>query len=113
MNQRSGMPAGALHSELAHDPDMADIVREFVAELPQRADELEESWRAQRLDQVQRLAHQLKGACGGYGFPTIGSAAAELESTLTAMSSGRPGLGSDALRRQLAALLCLCRSAAA
>jgi HPt (histidine-containing phosphotransfer) domain-containing protein len=64
------------------DPDMLEIVREFARELPERARALEERCAAGHLAELQRLAHQLKGAGGGYGFPRITELAASLESAL-------------------------------
>ena len=64
------------------DPDMLEIVREFVAELPQRVADLEARFAEQRFDDLQTLAHQLKGAGGGYGFAQVTDAAAGLEHAL-------------------------------
>ncbi len=64
------------------DPDMMEIVVEFVGELPQRVADLECYFEAGDLDQLQTLAHQLKGAGGGYGFPQITDSAGALEQAL-------------------------------
>ncbi len=64
------------------DPDMMEIVVEFVGELPQRVADLECYYEAGETSQLQTLAHQLKGAGGGYGFPQITEAAASLEQAL-------------------------------
>jgi len=64
------------------DPDMLEIVREFVAELPERVAALERELEAGRLQEVQTLAHQLKGAGGGYGFAQVTEAAGALEQAL-------------------------------
>lgn len=75
---------GALSSEFAGDPEMTDLVRLFVEEMPQRVDAMLECWERGSLGDLRRLAHQLKGASGGYGFPTVGETAAQLESGLAA-----------------------------
>jgi diguanylate cyclase (GGDEF)-like protein/PAS domain S-box-containing protein len=68
-----------LVSEFADDPDMAEIVASFVNGLPaQLATLLDASKRDERA-LVSRIAHQLKGAAGGYGFPIITKSAARLE----------------------------------
>ncbi len=61
------------------DPDMLEIVREFAAELPRRVEEIEACLEAGRMAELQTLAHQLKGAGGGYGFGQVTEAAAGLE----------------------------------
>lgn len=64
------------------DPDMLEIVREFAAELPGRAESLENYLRDGDHEELQRLAHQLKGAGGGYGFTAVTEVAASLEQAL-------------------------------
>ena len=71
-------------SKLADDPDMADIVKLFVDELPGRLKAIEDSLTQQDFDALVRLAHQLKGAAGGYGFPQITDAAKALEESAQA-----------------------------
>jgi CheY-like chemotaxis protein/HPt (histidine-containing phosphotransfer) domain-containing protein len=68
-----------IFSELAGDPEMVDLVRDFVEALPGRDAELREALASAALDRVETVAHQLKGAAGGYGFPCITEAAARLE----------------------------------
>lgn len=68
-----------LVSELADDEDLRDLVVEFVAELPKRIEALRQALAEQDLAVLVRLAHQLKGSAGGYGFPQITEAAAGLE----------------------------------
>jgi HPt (histidine-containing phosphotransfer) domain-containing protein len=73
---------GSIRSVYESDPDMLEIVREFAAELPARVAKLEAHLSAGELRELQTLAHQLKGAGGGYGFPLITELAASLESAL-------------------------------
>jgi histidine phosphotransfer protein HptB len=67
------------YSTLAHEPDMAELVELFVQELPDRLAGLRCAAEAHDLQQVGRLAHQLKGAGGSHGFPSLTTAAAQLE----------------------------------
>jgi len=71
-----------IHSEYESDPDMMEIVVEFVAELKDRIATLESLHAAGDLDELRVLAHQLKGAGGGYGFPQITEVAGVLEASL-------------------------------
>ena len=99
-----------LRSQLAGDPDMAELIDLFVEELPKRIDSVVEAWRARELGTLQRLAHQLKGASAGYGFPTIGSAAAKVEDNIRARPPEQVEL--DQLGANVNQLIDLCRRAA-
>ncbi len=68
-----------IRSAYEGDADMMEIVREFAAELPARIARIEELLCAGEEEELARLAHQLKGAGGGYGFPQITETAAALE----------------------------------
>jgi signal transduction histidine kinase/DNA-binding response OmpR family regulator len=84
---RSGRPPlhphsrdeGLIISEFADDPEMLEVVEAFVENLPERAAAIGSAVDKGDLQTVQRIAHQLKGAAGGYGFPIITSSAASLE----------------------------------
>ncbi len=99
-------PAGPIRSDYLDDPEMMELVRSFIDELPRHIGELEAAWRAANIEAVQRIAHQLKGASGGYGFAVVGDAAAELES---AVKSADHDLSS--VQRELDQLLDLCNRA--
>ena len=92
-----------IRSTLANDPDMADLIELFVSELPNRVELLRVAAEQGRASDVRDLAHQLKGAAGGYGFAVIGEAAADIE---TPLRSGAADLNS--VRRQVDALIELC-----
>ncbi len=74
--------ASPLRSSFADDPDMAELVAYFVDEVPQRLAALRALCESGDREGVQRLAHQLKGACAGYGFESVGQAAASVEAPL-------------------------------
>jgi HPt (histidine-containing phosphotransfer) domain-containing protein len=94
-----------LYSSLASDPDMVELVELFVEEMPERIDALLDMVREADMDGLQRMAHQLKGAAGSYGFEDITVAAAKLERTLRE-EADRPHVD-----EALAALVTLCRRA--
>lgn len=79
MNCTSGEP---LYSTLAADPDLAELVIQFVGEMPGRVDAVRSALDRQSWDELRRLAHQLKGAGGGYGFDPITDSAARLEAAI-------------------------------
>lgn len=74
--------AKPLYSTLAEDPDLCDIVEMFVDEMPDRIAALLEQLESENWEELQRSAHQLKGAAGSYGFDAIGPLAAKLENAL-------------------------------
>lgn len=71
-----------IRSQFEDDPDMLEIVCEFAAEFPAKITAMEACLSEDDLDHLKLMAHQLKGAGGGYGFPQITEAAASLEQAL-------------------------------
>ncbi len=68
-----------LLSELADDPDMDLLINRFVGKLGTKVTLMREYLSNHQLDQLGCIAHQLKGAGGGYGFPSISKSARHLE----------------------------------
>jgi len=68
-----------LLSELVEDPDMAELIGQFLADLPGRVDAIGVALDDNDRLRTAALAHRLKGAAGGYGYPTISEAARTLE----------------------------------
>ena len=89
--------ANLYFSELAREPDMAELVELFVQELPSRLAALQRAANAHDWPEVGRLAHQLKGASGSHGFPHLASAAASVE--WTSRDRGLENEAGDALYR--------------
>jgi len=98
---------GPLLSQFANDKDMAELVEFFVGELQERIGALSEAWKSGDRVRLKSLAHQIKGAAGGYGFPSITHSAAALEVALRAQESELTSAG-----QKLDELLELCRRAA-
>src|SRR5262249_9539441 len=97
--------------DFANDPEMAQLVQLFVSELPGRIDALAAAWAERRTTDLTRLAHQLKGAGGGYGFPAIGHAAGALEAGLRSLPAPGDTAALDRLKSAFAALMDLCAKA--
>jgi HPt (histidine-containing phosphotransfer) domain-containing protein len=72
-------PGDPIVSEFAADPDMVELVDEFLTELPERVHGITRAARENDLLRLATLSHQLKGAAGGYGFAVITDAARKLE----------------------------------
>jgi PAS domain S-box-containing protein len=107
--------AEPLYSEYAEDPDMAELVAEFICSLPVMTSAVEAAWGRQDLAELRSLAHQLKGAAGGYGFMPITRSAERLEALLR----GSAGLDQEVgmsfmphdpqLKERVEDLLTICR----
>jgi histidine phosphotransfer protein HptB len=99
-----------VRSQFADDPEMADLVEMFVSEMPTRLSALQAAWEMGQVEAVMRLAHQLGGACAGYGFPTLGRAARELERRLKAVDDHSMDQLQE-LRREYEGLIQICSRA--
>jgi|GEM_PF-1041909 len=88
----------AIQSEFANDPDMADIIDEFVARLPDTLATMSQALANNCLDELRRLAHQLKGSGGGYGYPSLTDNARALEDAAKTGNVEEAGLVLNQLR---------------
>jgi len=86
-SQQTGRPSppsdtssdAPLRSEFADDDGMSELIQSFVSELPERIYNIERAAIDEDLKALTRLAHQLKGAAGGYGYAAITEQARTLE----------------------------------
>ncbi len=79
--QRPAAPAEPerIVSELADDPEIAEIIPEFVESLDGQLRAIRQAVSGKSFDDVRRAAHKLKGAGGGYGYPVLTDVAAAVE----------------------------------
>lgn len=103
-------PAAPLRSSLSADPDMVDLVQDFVEEMAERLASINAAARENDLGTLRTVAHQLKGSAAGYGFTPISSCAASLEQLIDATG---PAAEVNSLREQVDELINLCRRASA
>lgn len=73
------MNESPLISEYADDPDMAEIVEDFTRGLGDTISRLRGAVEQRDLTLIRRIGHQMKGAGGGYGFPSLSIVGADLE----------------------------------
>jgi DNA-binding response OmpR family regulator len=92
-------------SEFAEDIEMREVLVSFVAGLPTQVERARTALEQGDLETLQRIAHQLKGAAGSYGFMCITDAAAQFEQALK--------IGSPDVESKLALLSGPCRRARA
>ncbi len=104
-------PSGPIVSQFAADPEMAELVQLFLSELPARIAAMTTAWSGRQISDLTRMAHQLKGAGAGYGFPTIGAAAGTLESGLKKLDAASAQASVDRLAAEFRALVDLCSRA--
>lgn len=96
-----------LKSEYGDDELMAPLVKKFVSNLNPKIEQLNECLISNRLDDLAKLAHQLKGSGGGYGFPSISEAAKHVET----QAKAEPDI--EKIQAVVAELTDLCRQAIA
>ena len=68
-----------IQSEFDDDADLAEVIDQFVADLPGRVQQMRAALANGCFQELQRLAHQLKGAGGSYGYPALSDAANRLD----------------------------------
>jgi HPt (histidine-containing phosphotransfer) domain-containing protein len=97
-----------LHSMLRDDPEMLELIAFFLDELGERVSAISRAMQQSDAEQLRRIAHQLKGAAGGYGYPSITEAARAVEDSIDAIEGELSGV-----TEQVESLVELCRRAAA
>ncbi len=68
-----------IRSEFADDAEFAELLQMFAQTLAELRERLPQLHGSGEIEAIRIRAHQLKGAGGGYGFPVLSAAAAELE----------------------------------
>jgi len=93
----------AILSGYNEDPDLADIIDQFVDGLAKQTESMRDALENGRFEELRREAHRLKGAGGSYGYPALTEAARVLETTAQAADA-------DNAAAALAELERLCRA---
>jgi HPt (histidine-containing phosphotransfer) domain-containing protein len=96
-----------LYSALGGDPDLRDIVDQFVWEMPERVANLLDRLNSGNWEELRRLVHQLKGAAGSYGFDLLTPSAGRVEDAI------REARTEEEIRRAVDSLVALCAQARA
>lgn len=91
-----------------NDPEDAELIEYFLGELPDRIDSIMVAFTNDDFEGLGRLAHQLKGAAPGFGFPQIGSEAGKLEDQLREVCDPEDSI--ESLRSQVESLISLCNT---
>lgn len=96
-----------LYSTIGNDPDFQELVALFVQEMPDRIQKILNHLQQGDREGLFYLTHQLKGSAGGYGFPPISLAAAQVVEAL------RNQFPEEYLRKTVEDLVTLCQAARA
>ena len=86
---------GPIRSAFADDGDFVELLQLFAESIPEKRLTVRELQNKGAVDELRVWAHQLKGASGGYGFPGLSEAAAELEQGCKARETDRIGRAVD------------------
>ncbi len=70
---------GAIYSDYADDPDLADTIDGLVDDLGSDINDMRTAFENSDYDKLRRLAHQMKGAGGSYGYNIMTEVSKELE----------------------------------
>ena len=76
------MTTEPLYSEFRDDPDMQELVEEFAKRMAAFMAQFRQGLDTGDLPLLEKLAHQLRGAGGGYGYPLITKVAGQLETAV-------------------------------
>jgi CheY-like chemotaxis protein/HPt (histidine-containing phosphotransfer) domain-containing protein len=76
--KQEDVPEG-IYSEYADDADLVELVDEFAAGLEADVESMRKALENGDHDGLRRLAHQMKGAGGSYGYPMLTEAAKAIE----------------------------------
>ena len=92
-------------SELDDDPDLADLIDNFVEGLDRHVQTMRQALNNSDFELLQREAHQMKGAGGSYGYPKLTEVAKAIEDAAKAedTEAGTLALGEFAELSQAAA----------
>ena len=99
-----GQASGGLVSEFVNEPTVKRLLEKFIQRLPERVNTINGLLEKQDLTSLEQAVHQLKGAGGGYGFPTITRIAGTVEEQLRAQAD------LDDVRAQIESLIAVVRT---
>ncbi len=91
-----------------NDPEDAELIEYFLGELPEKVSAIASALTGEDIKELGRIAHQLKGAAPGFGFPAIGSAADQLEGSIRELDGTVASMKS--VQEEVESLLSLCQS---
>lgn len=91
----------AIHSVYENEEGFEEIIAQFVQRLPMHLDQMHRALQASLWDDLRRLAHQLKGAGGSYGYSQLTEDARTLETHAKAKDAEKANVALAALTDQV------------
>jgi HPt (histidine-containing phosphotransfer) domain-containing protein len=82
INSGGIVSTGKICSEYAGVPQVARVLADYVASLPPQVARMADALAHGDRDVLRRLAHQLHGTGGSYGFPQVTALATDAESAI-------------------------------
>ena len=99
------LPEGeAMVSAFRDDPEMAMILGDFIGRLNGQVAAMRQAYDDDRYEELQRLAHRLKGAGGSYGYPLLTDASKKLEDACKARDGNSAKTAIDDIAAMCAAI---------
>jgi HPt (histidine-containing phosphotransfer) domain-containing protein len=95
----------SIYSTFGNDPEYKELIVLFLNDLHERINSMKSFFESENWAGLQRIAHQLKGAAGSYGFDPISDCSTSLEHALKA---GEP---KEFIRKLTDELISMCQSA--
>lgn len=83
---------GDFDAELAADPEFQLMIADFVDDLDVRVRLMHQALERGDWDELEGLAHKLKGAAGSFGLPQISNVSSELETCAKDREERAPGI---------------------
>jgi signal transduction histidine kinase/ActR/RegA family two-component response regulator/HPt (histidine-containing phosphotransfer) domain-containing protein len=74
-----GVVVCGMRSDFADEPTVKKLLEKFIDRLPERVNTMHALLAGEDVAALKQAVHQLKGAGGGYGFPSITQAAGQVE----------------------------------
>jgi HPt (histidine-containing phosphotransfer) domain-containing protein len=99
MTTENKAPTPRYSSEFANDPEMKELIAGYVQRLPVEIATLRTMLENGEIESLRRVAHQLKGSGGGYGFSRLTELAAIVDRSI------KEGDTLDRVRREIDALV--------
>ena len=84
-------------SLLASEPDLADLIREFVKKLPEMVNKIKLAYTEKQMDDLRREVHTVKGTGGNFGYAEVFELAKRIEFEIIAGNTFAAGELIDAL----------------
>ena len=88
-----------VRSSMADDEDFRELLEMFVEGMNEKRNLLSSAFETQDFEGLRKIAHQLKGSGGGYGFSGVSERAAHLEEAC------KHSLGAEVISERLEAFL--------